>query len=185
MSMTGEDVDGIWNSADVHAEWNVFKYVIFEENMAGKCLEDGYEELLKGDIMARVKYLACVFLALCLSAVWCERGFSLMAAIKTKSRNRMSTSTLDDQMMIQSNGPACTEDNKSRIDKVLNEAVDHWSLCCTRMPSRSHPGVSRHRRESEAQPDVHNVLQAVDKQPAASALAVYRPLDAEWILGIR
>ena len=137
-------------------------------------LEQAYEKLLQTEAMESVKYLACVFLALCLSTVWCERGFSLMAAIKTKSRNRMVTQTMDDQMMVQSNGPAVTQQNKSRIDELLHLAFEHWSLSCTRMPSRSHPGVSRPRASQESEKDAYDVLKAVDRQDAAEALAASR-----------
>ena len=139
--------------------------------MAGQTLEQAYEEHLKTDIMEGVKYLACVFLALCLSTVWCERGFSLMAAIKTKERNRMITPTLDDRMMVQSNGPAVTEKNKSLIDKLLGLAFEDWSLSCTRMPSKSHPDVSRPRASAAADTDVLYVLSAADRQGTGSALA--------------
>ena len=94
-----------------------------------------------------------------------------MAAIKTKERNRMITPTLDDRMMVQSNGPAVTEQNKSLIDKLLCLACDHWSLSCTRMPSRSHPGVSRPRASASAQTDVLDVLSGADRQSTGSAMA--------------
>ena len=94
-----------------------------------------------------------------------------MAAIKTKERNRMITPTLDDRMMVQSNGPAVTEKNKSLIDKLLGLAFEHWSLSCTRMPSKSHPDVSRPRASAAAETDVLYVLSAADRQGTGSALA--------------
>ena len=63
-----------------------------------------YSSLLKDDTLPFIKYLCCIYLCLCLSTVWCERGFSLMNNIKIISRNRMNTDTLDDRMMICSNG---------------------------------------------------------------------------------
>jgi hypothetical protein len=174
IKMNGKAVEGIVLESDVKAEWNVFKYLLFDAKMDGQTLEQAYEKLLQTDTMESVKYLACVFLALCLSTVWCERGFSLMAAIKTKSRNRMVTPTMDDQMMVQSNGPAVTQENKSRIDELLHLAFDHWSLSCTRMPSKSHPGVSRPRSSQESEKDVYDVLKAVSRQDAAEALAASR-----------
>ena len=61
--------------------------------------------LLKDSSLSSIKKLACFYLVLCLSTVWCERGFSLMALIKTKLRNGLGTETLDAFMMITSNGP--------------------------------------------------------------------------------
>ena len=73
--------------------------------------------------------------------------------------------------MVQSNGPAVTEKNKSLIDKLLGLAFEHWSLSCTRMPSRSHPGVSRPRASAAVETDVLYVLSAADRQGTGSALA--------------
>ena len=50
-----------------------------------------------------------IALVLCLSTVWYERGFSLMALIKTKLRNCMNTETLDALMMIAANGPLMSD----------------------------------------------------------------------------
>ena len=39
----------------------------------------------------------------------CERGFSLLARIKTKLRNRLNILTVDSLMMITSNGPEMSD----------------------------------------------------------------------------
>ena len=60
------------------------------------------------------------------------------------------------------------------MSAALHPAFDHWSLTCTRMPSRSHPGVSRPRSSQESETDVYAVLKAVDRQDAVEALAASR-----------
>ena len=64
--------------------------------------------------------LAYIYLYLWLSTVWGERGFSLMNNIKIKRRNRMNTNTLDDSMMICSNGPPVSTENTNDIDVILD-----------------------------------------------------------------
>jgi len=65
---------------------------LFKLKMQQKKTDDGYNELLKDlSLCPHVKYLLCVHLVLCLSTVWCERGFSAMARIKTKLQNKMNT----------------------------------------------------------------------------------------------
>ena len=62
---------------------------LFKLKMQQKKRDDGYNELLKDlSVCPHVKYLLCVHLVLCLSTVWCERGFSAMACIKTKLKKQ-------------------------------------------------------------------------------------------------
>ena len=94
------------------AEWSVFKALLFKFRLEGASLDAGYAELIESDTMPNVKTLACYFLVLCLSTVWCERGFSLMLLIKNRLRNGLQTETLVAFMMISSNGPEMHETAK-------------------------------------------------------------------------
>ena len=84
--------------------------------------------------------------------------FSLMNNIKIKSRNRMNTDTLDDRMMICSNGPAVSAENTQEIHVIVDLAFEHWSQALTRMPSQSHPGVLRPRAGGGVEVEVHDIL---------------------------
>ena len=106
------------------AQWDTLKHVLFSLKQEGLSLEDGYRKVLASDSLPDVKRLACFFLVLCLSTVWCERGFSLMAQIKTKLRKCMNIETLDALMMISSNGPKLSD--KEAILKLIDEAFAHW-----------------------------------------------------------
>ena len=82
------------------AEWFVLKHQLFKLKLDGVSIDDGFEGLFKDTSLPSIKKLACFFLVLCLSTVWCERGFSLMALIKTKLRNGLGKEALDACMMI-------------------------------------------------------------------------------------
>ena len=86
-----------------------------------------------------------------------------MNNIKIKSRNRMNTDTLDDRMMICSNGPALLPQNNKEIDVIVDLAFEHWSQARTRMPSRSHPDVLRPRAGGGVEVEVHDILSAADR----------------------
>ena len=126
------------------AEWAVFKHQLFELKLSGVSIEEGYERLLNDSSLPSIKKLACFFLVLCLSTVWCERGFSLMALIKTKLRNGLGTETLDAFMMISSNGPEISD--KVAVRSLVEAAYVIWATKAKRMPSRSHPGVKKPRK---------------------------------------
>ena len=65
------------------AQWGSSKHGLYALKQRGLSLEDGYIEILRSDLLPDIKRLACIFLVLYLSAVWCERGFSLMATFAT------------------------------------------------------------------------------------------------------
>ena len=92
-----------------------------------------------------------------------------MNSIKVKSRNRMNTDTLDDRMMICSNGPPVSAENTKEIDEILDLTFDHWCLVRTRIPSRSDPGISRPRGTGGVEEDVHNMLSAQDRAQEVDA----------------
>ena len=128
-----------------------------------KSLLQDYSVLFKDDALSCIKYLSCIHLCLCLSTVWCDRGFSLMNNIKIKSRNRMNTETLDDRMMICSNGPAVSAQNTKEIDEMVDVVFEHWSQTLTRTPSRNHPGVLRPREGGGVEVEVHDILSVTDR----------------------
>ena len=86
-----------------------------------------------------------------------------MNNIKIKSRNRMNTDTLDDRMMICSNGPVVSAQNTEEINVIVDFAFEHWSHARQRMPSRSHPGVLRPRAGGGVEVQVHDILSAADQ----------------------
>ena len=72
----------------VSAQWSTFKQALLRMKTRGLSLEDGYRKILSSEALPDVKVLACIFIIICLATVWCERGFSLMALIKTKVGGR-------------------------------------------------------------------------------------------------
>ncbi|KAH8077541.1 4-(cytidine 5'-diphospho)-2-C-methyl-D-erythritol kinase [Aureococcus anophagefferens] len=84
--------------------------------------------------------------AIVLSTVCCERGFSTMAWVKSKLRNRMSIIMLDALMMIILNGPDMSD--AAAVDDLIEKAYDFWAKQAKRTPSRSHPGVARPRKKT-------------------------------------
>jgi hypothetical protein len=158
------------DAGTVRAEWGLFKEVLFLEKKKNLSNEDTYKSLLQESsvlledaALTCIKYLSCVYLCLCLSTVWCERGFSLMNNIKIKSRNRMNTDTLDDRMMVCSNGPPVSAQHTTAINEIVDLAFEHWSQARTRIPSRSHPGVLRPRVGGGIEADVHDILSVADR----------------------
>ena len=94
MGPLGKTHDRVVDPVLAKAQWESFKHQLYALKQQGLSLEDGYAEILRSDILPDIKRLACIFLVLCLSTVWCERGFSLMALIKTNLRNCMNMETL-------------------------------------------------------------------------------------------
>ena len=88
------------------AKWDVFKHQLFNLRRDGASIGEGFECLHKDNALPSIKKLVCVYLVLYISTVWCERGFSLMALIKTKLRNRLGAESLGAFMMISSRRPS-------------------------------------------------------------------------------
>lgn len=128
-------VDGI----AVRTQWAAFKQILKMHKNKGDSLEDTAREVLSSSTLPDVKILYAISLVLCLSTVWCERGFSLMAIIKTKLRNCMNIETLDALMMIASNAPNLSD--HEAVEALLEEAYEHWRTKQKRCLARSHPGV--------------------------------------------
>ena len=86
-----------------------------------------------------------------------------MNNIKIKSRNHMNTDTLDDRMMICSNGPVVSPQNNIQIDVIVDLIFEHWSQTRTRMPSRNYEDVLEPRVGGGVEVEVHNILSVSDR----------------------
>ena len=117
-----------------------------------------YKKLLEGDALPDVKVLCAIHCIICLSTVWCERGFSLMSIIKTKLRNCMNIETLDALMMISSNGPDLAD--TEALDQLIAEALEHWKSKIKRCVARSHPGVADRKPKPPESMPLSDLLEA-------------------------
>jgi hypothetical protein len=106
-----------------------------------------YADILTGSTFQEASVLIAIWRVECLSSVDCERGFSLMALIKTKMRNRMNVSTLDTLMQIAANAPAMADHNA--VNELVELAVDLWLAACRRNVRKSHPGVAGRKPKAE------------------------------------
>jgi len=95
--------------------------------------------------------------------VWVRLRTPFCVQIMYTSRNRMNTDTLNDRMMICSNGPAVSPENTKDIDVIVELAFEHCSQARQRMQSRSHPGVLRPRAGGGVEVHVHDILSAADR----------------------
>ena len=163
----------------VRAQWQTFKHSLYALKSRGLSLDEGYRELLAEDALPDVKRLACFFLVLCLSTVWCERGFSLMAMIKTKLRNCMNIETLDALMQIASNRPEVSD--TEAIMELIEEAYQEWLKLQKRCLARSHPGVKHARKHTKKKTvPLHEFLQAQARE-AQAAREAFDDSDNEQI----
>jgi hypothetical protein len=117
-----------------------------------------YKKLLEGDALPDVKVLCAIHCIICLSTVWCERGFSLISIIKTKLRNCMNIETLDALMMISSNGPDLAD--TEALDQLIAEALEHWKSKIKRCVARSHPGVADRKPKPPESMPLSDLLEA-------------------------
>ena len=156
----GKQYQRVVNPVNVIHDWEVYREQLFEMSLLvrrkiseldsqdnaeeDKIRAEAYAELIRSDALPDVKRLNCIFCVLCLTTVWCERGFSLMAIIKTKLRNRLSITTLDSLMMIASNGVSITDHGE--MEKLITEALVHWKGKCARCIARSHENKKRRGR---------------------------------------
>ena len=77
-------------------------------------------------------------LAIVVSSVPCECGFSTMAIIKTKLRNRLSVLHLEDLMQVALNSPKM---NSAEYEAFIEEVYSHWFAAVKRNVNKSHPGI--------------------------------------------
>ncbi|ELT88776.1 hypothetical protein CAPTEDRAFT_216552 [Capitella teleta] len=103
-----ETFPGISHSA-CQAEWLIFREVLLD--LQEKC--EQYVVPLKraaeGTTLPNLRRIAHVAMVLPVSTADCERGFSAMKRIKTKQRNRLIDTTLNNLMMITLEGPSCQD----------------------------------------------------------------------------
>jgi hypothetical protein len=139
--------------AEETAAMTQFYKKVFQDNVADSAADNDRTPLCRG-----LRYLVCAMLVLELSSVCCERGFSCMNHIKCKARNRMYVETLDCLMMIELNGPAIQE--KEAVQRLIDDAYQHWASVRSRNILKSHPGVSG--RKSSCTPQmVDDVVDAI------------------------
>jgi len=160
--------EAVVNKTQALAEWSVFKHLLFKKKLAGMSLDEGYADLLKGEELESIKFLSCIYLVQILSTVWCERGFSLMAQIKTKLRNRLSTATLDSLMCIMSNGPSL-DGHAGQLEELFEAAFEHWFSLCKRMPLRSHRESRCKKKDTDAAIPLNDLLRAIQRKQALAA----------------
>ena len=102
-------------------------------------INDFYQSVLQGERYVELSVIVAIWRIQCLSSVDCERGFSLMALIKTRLSNRMSTTLLDARMQIASEGPSLADGEGVKM--IINDAIVCWKGMCKRNVRKSHPGI--------------------------------------------
>ena len=103
-----------------------------------------WKSIFQTGMYPEVATLAKLWCIVCHSTVPCERGFSDMALIKTRLRNRLNVPTLDDLMQISSDGPPMSDHDG--VCAIIKEAYLHWIAARKRNMMKSHPGVAGRRR---------------------------------------
>lgn len=103
-------------------QYNDFKFIIKEKRKMGalQTFAETVAWLMKSDRFPDLIHLIDICGTFQASSADCERGFSLMNRIKTKSRNRLEVNHLDQLMRIksrQAEGPI-----------NLNKVYNHWKL---------------------------------------------------------
>ncbi|CAK6949836.1 zinc finger protein 862-like [Scomber scombrus] len=107
---------------DIKHEYADFKYIVKQKHKQGsiKTFSDMVAATLRCEELKEVSQLVDICDTFQASSADCERGFSLMNRIKTKSRNRLEVTHLDQLMRIKSRQE---EDGAAiSVDKVYN----HW-----------------------------------------------------------
>lgn len=135
-----------------------------QERLRASFVDDTYKSLLLTNSFPEVLVIAGMWRVLFLSSVEPERGFSLMALIKTKLRNSLYTETLDALMQIAANGPPMSD--HSAVDAVLNKAYVHWVAARKRNVRKSHPGVAGRPYKQHTTESAEVVLEAVSRERA-------------------
>ena len=116
-----------------------------------------YKPVLEGASYKELRNLVAIWRVQLLSSVECERGFSMMALIKTKLSNRMSATILDARMQISIEGPPLNESD-GLLSAIIDDAIERWKEVCKRNVRKSHPGVAG--RKPKAVRDVRVLAQS-------------------------
>ena len=107
------------------SEWAVLfnklntEYTV-KQRASRKCSEVMMEVMNDERMFLTLSKIAKFGLILPVNTAACERGFSQLKLIKTPHRNRLKQSTLDNLMMIATEGPPCREFD-------YEKAVNHWA----------------------------------------------------------
>ena len=127
---------------EAKAEWAALRLQLWDYKQAGLTTDEAIAKVLDGELHPNMKLLMWIGAVIFLSSVCCESGFSTMAIIKTKARNRLSVEMLDVLMQIALNAPRLSD---ADYEQFIEETYQHWMRGVKRNPNRSHPGVSRAR----------------------------------------
>ena len=127
---------------EAKAEWAALRLQLWDYKQAGLTTDEAIAKVLDGELHPNMKLLMWIGAVIVLSSVCCESGFSTMAIIKTKARNRLSVEMLDVLMQIALNAPRLSD---ADYEQFIEETYQHWMRGVKRNPNRSHPGVSRAR----------------------------------------
>ena len=123
-----------------------------------------YAEVLKDrQALPDAKRLLCIYLATCLSTVWCERGFSDLCLTKTKLQNRMNTCTIDDRLIITQH----LKDKFGDLDKIkgiVAKAIVKFQERIKRCPARSHPAKAGRPKKVTAASTLSDVLEEAARE---------------------
>ena len=177
---SGKKIARVIDPTSVDTQWGIFRDQLWKARVVllskkatctaaeyNKEVSLAYEELLKGGALPDVKVLCSIHCIVCLSTVWCERGFSLMSIIKTKLRNCLNIETLDAHMMTSSNGPNL--DDTEACDQLISEALEHWKGKVKRCIARSHPGVAGRKPKPPRSMPLSDLLEAQARAVARRA----------------
>ena len=98
------------NKTETKREWQLYKHtVVSDQNLADKTAVEMMRLLSRqplGTVFPNLAVLAKIYLLIPVSTADCERGFSALARVKTKSRNSLSTVMLNSLMLLAIEGPA-------------------------------------------------------------------------------
>ena len=123
-----------------------------------------YAEVLKDrQALPDAKRLLCIYLATCLSTVWCERGFSDLCLTKTKLQNSMNTCTTDDRLIITQHLKDKFE-NLDKIQGIVAKAMVKFGQRIKRCPARSHPGKAGRPKKVTAASTLSDVLEEAARE---------------------
>ena len=123
-------------------------------------IEIFYADFFERDTLPEVSKLAAIWMIQTLSTVDCERGFSSLALIKTRLRNRLYVCTVDALMQVS----LCAPDmhDHAEVNKIVDSAYHIWVRTFERNARKSHPGVSG-RKKKTATRSAKELLDAVGR----------------------
>ena len=155
------------NQDKCEVEWPILRSIISIEK---KSIEFWQAHLtMQHSITPNLDTLVCIRLTTCLASVWCERGFSAMN-LKSKIRNSLRTSLLDDLIMINLNGPRL---NSEVMPALLEKVYACWIDIRARNVKKSHresrprPITKEHGQQCEGSEESEHELGSDDQETAS------------------